>query len=430
MDKSEQLTKWELLRLLEIKLKVLDKVTNIELEKIRKDLGYSQQEMAKKVGVSFASLRRYETGEREISEKVEQKVLELMASNPRKLRVHIDYLKITFFGTTVKTIMTKVLGTEFIWYVRKKHKLHNYDTVYTSGNIIIRENEKDSRQGILVEMTGEGVREFEILLKEQDQSFVDWLSKVMNEWNGWHYTRFHSTRLDVAIDEMYQPNGKNFQLRRLLEKRQDREHKLIVTPLRKFNMQDGDKSGTDTGLTLYFGSRGTDNLYLRFYEKRYELAVKQRVDVDYILQTEGIWNRYELELGKNYTNAVFEWLDHGRTLEQVALDLLLSKFEVYDKFTDKETGKITLVPCEDFYDLFDAYSSIEVKSPEKEWSIENSMRHLQLQYGSTLKLIEILLGKQGMWDWIGEVVENAEVDEVKECHVRFERHLREIQGID
>ncbi|WP_409023111.1 replication initiation factor domain-containing protein [Enterococcus faecium] len=404
---------------------------NIELIKIRKDLGYSQQDMAEKMGISFSSLRRYETGERNIPEELNQRIKEIREELEKKIHVHIDYLKITFFGTTVKTVIEKVLGAEYSWFIRKRQKIHNYDTGYILGNIVIRENEKEARQGVLVEMTGEGVREFEILLKERGLVLVEWFSKIMNEWIGWYYTNFHSTRLDIAIDEMYNCSGKNFQLRRLLEKRQDKEHKLIVTPLRKFHVQDGDKAGENTGLTLYFGSRGTDNLYIRLYEKRYKLALDQGKSVEYILQTVGIWNRYELELGKNYTGVVFSWLDQGRTLGQVALDLFLSKFEVYDKIEDKQTGGVELVYCKDFYDLFDDYSGIEIKSPKKEWCIENSMRHLQLQYGGVLKLAEIYLGgKQNLHSWIDEIVENAEIDEEKEHQVRFERYLYEIQGIE
>lgn len=410
---------------------MLGEMKGIELERIRKDLGYSQQKMAQEMGIGLISLRRYETAEREIPEELSQRIKEIHEDLKKKLHVHIDYLKITFFGTTVKKVMTKVLGVEYIWFIRKRRKIHNYDTAYILGNIVIRENEKENRQGILLEMTGEGVREFEILLEERDMTLVEWLCKVFGVWYGWYYTDCHSTRLDLAIDEVYSSSGKNFQLRRLLEKRKDKEYQLIKTPLRKFHVQDGDKSGENTGLTLYFGSRGTDNIYLRLYEKRYELASDQGKSVACVLQTQGIWNRYELELGKKYTKLVFEWLGQGRTLEQIALDLFLSKFEVYDKIEDKVTGSVELVPCKDFYDLFDDYSSIDLKSPKKKWEIENSMRHLQLQYGGVLKLAEIYLGgKQNLHAWIDEIVENAEVDEEKERRVRFERHLYEIQGIE
>ncbi|MFD1901322.1 replication initiation factor domain-containing protein [Enterococcus termitis] len=105
-------------------------------------------------------------------------------------------------------------------------------------------------------------------------------------------------------------------------------------------------------------------MFVRFYEKRYELASKMRMNVGEVIEEYGIWNRYELELGKDYNEQVFSDYINGVPLDDIAINLLLSKFEVYDEQVDSQ-GNIELVFYKEFYEVFGSWKKVKLNKKEK-----------------------------------------------------------------
>ncbi|WP_161948343.1 replication initiation factor domain-containing protein, partial [Streptococcus suis] len=111
------------------------------------------------------------------------------------------------------------------------------------------------------------------------------------------------TRIDIAMDEMWLGYGhedEQLDLFTLVEKR--RTNEMMFDRIEGFNHIGGgsystDKNGnvtyTDNGLSIYCGSRQS-TMFFNFYEKRYELAKKERMTVDEALAVFEVWNRYEL----------------------------------------------------------------------------------------------------------------------------------------
>jgi len=171
------------------------------------------------------------------------------------------------------------------------------------------------------------------------------------------YERVHSTRIDIALDEMVDNIRGNFDLASLDEKQ---FNGLIYTTLRNYQKISASKGDNPNGLTLSWGARGTDRLFLRFYEKRYELAKKYRITVEEALAQYGIYNRYELEIGKEINPYVFERYLTGDNLADIAIDLLLSKIEVYDEW--KLSGET--VACKAWYNIFSNWKKIKITTPK------------------------------------------------------------------
>lgn len=404
-----------------------------DLKKIRKDLKKTKKDFCQFIGVPFETYRKYESGERTISDEVEKKILTAVGKSSERrrfgLHIHFDYLKLTFFDTTAKIIIEKVLRMNVKQFAYEPFKKWNYDYIYRLGRISVLESVGDNRrQGTMLEMSGQGISEFEMWLKSLDIDFADWLRRILTpswyEERG-YYSRVHSTRLDLAIDELYDSEGKNFDLYDL--QRLD-DQGLVWTPFENKLHITSNKQSEESGLTLYFGARGGDGVFMRFYEKRYELAQKRKETLTEVLENEGVWNRYELELGKKYAMYVLnDFAIKEKPLEEIAIDLLLSKIEVYDEETTSQT--VNRRYYQPFYEVFGYGQPIRVNQKKEEFSIESSMRSFQLAYQNTISLFELYLGRQGFLDWIDEMIENAEPEEAKVKHVLLEKELYD-KGIE
>jgi phage replication initiation protein len=161
------------------------------------------------------------------------------------------------------------------------------------------------------------------------------------------YSRVHSTRIDIAIDEMYNESGRNFDLKKLQEKK---VQGLIYSSLTSYKEMKTMKGEQEHGATLTFGTRGNDRVFIRLYEKRFELVNKLKLSVEDVLEEYRIYNRYELELGKEVNPHVFERYLNGECLVDIAIDILLSKLEVYEDI-ETDTG-IQRQAFNEWYDIF------------------------------------------------------------------------------
>ncbi|MGC6769521.1 replication initiation factor domain-containing protein [Enterococcus sp. LJL51] len=401
-------------------------MTGEELKKVRKRLGYSLRKFSEKVGVSKSTLSDCEKGKFNLSEEKVNQIkiaIGLPVKFGHQLHVHWDYLKFTFFDSSIEIILEHVLKIPVKYFVIEQSRKNNYERKYSCGHIVIFDRMSDSRQGILLDLTGQGVYEFEQHLEGMGLNYREWFRKILNpNWysSRGYYSRIHSTRTDIAIDEMYDPINGNFNLHEL-KKRRDRD--LIQSDFRVYREQEKKFNAESGGLTLYYGARG-GNMFVRFYEKRYELADKLRTTVDDVLQEYGIWNRYELELGKDVNEQIFDSYLAGEDLDEIAINLLLSKFEVYDEKLN-ESGSIERTYYEEFYQIFGSWKSVKINSKQEESSLEKSLRWIELQVIPTLRMIELVFGKDRFRKWLFKALDNVELSEKQKKQVLYERMIED-----
>ena len=393
-----------------------------ELLKLRKRLGQSATNFAQMIGVSRQTLSSWEKGNIALTEERTQQIRKALGFLPKMeqsdLQVSIDYLKLTFFDTTPEVIIEHVMGINPKWFVKEDRKKHNYEHWYQCGALILM-SRKDQTQGVLLDLTGEGIVQFEEYLEEQGLTLQLWLKQVLDPsfyLNNGLYSRIHSTRIDLAIDEMYQIDGSNFDLKKLQKKK---EQDLVYSPLLTYKEVKSTKGWDDNGLTLMFGARGNDRIFIRMYEKRFEMAKKLKWEVDDVLNEYGIYNRYELEIGKEINPYIFKRYLDGDSLATIAIELLLSKIEVYEK-VETNFG-IQKQPDKEWYRLFENWKIINVTSSTKESCIEKSMRWFENQVAPTLKLLDKIFGEQWVNEWILQCRRNAELTPEKEKIVQFEQ---------
>lgn len=390
-------------------------MTGKELRKLRVKFGYSLRDFGAKVGLSHQAVSNYEKGKRMISSQTEKQIngalgLSYDKKHDYDLNVHLDYLKLTFFGSTVDVIMNRVLGLEKEDFIYQVNKRNNYDGIYLSGHIQIYVSE-NIHQGILLELSGQALMELEILLQETEENLTlnEWLVTITDPlfYEAEHiFSRFNCTRLDIAIDEMYKENGKNYDLHDLKWRKEYKDGILIETSLRSSQDIESYWNDQPLGLTLYFGSPN-GNFLLRMYEKAKERAKKENRELDEVLNDYGVVNRYEMQIKEQYAEKVFDDLARGITLDQFAINLLLSKISVFEE-VKTESGKIAFQYYQPFYDVFGEWNKVKINGKNNETDFERSMNWIVSQVSGTLALFKAVFGKQWLLDWLEKIIEDRE----------------------
>ena len=248
-------------------------ISGKELKKLRKKLNYNLRDFGSKVGIDFSTIGKYEKGQRYISARTEAQIkqalgLSFESKHDYELHVHLDFLRLTFFDASLETIMNRVVGIEKTYFTFTENKLHGFDGVWQSGMIRIYSSHERLEQGIMLELTGQGLTEMESWLQELDKNFTlnEWLVMITDPdyyLKESLFSRYNCSRLDIAIDEMYKATG-NYDLHDLKWKKDHHSEKLIETQLRSSHDIESYWNDKPLGLTLYFGSPN-GNFLIRMY---------------------------------------------------------------------------------------------------------------------------------------------------------------------
>lgn len=398
-----------------------------ELKKMRKRMNYTLRDFGQKVGIDPATISRYEKGKRNISLQTEKQIktalgLLLDKKHDYELHVHLDFLRLTFFDSTPQLIMKHVVGIEEQYFHYEVNQRHGFDGIYSCGRIQIYVSEK-REQGIMLELTGQGLLEMETLLEEVDKEFTlnDWVVMITDPdyflKNG-YYSRYNCSRLDIAIDEMFKESG-NYDLHDLKWRKDHNSEKLIDTDLRSSHDIESYWHDKPLGLTLYFGS-SNGHFLLRMYEKAKERAKKENRELEDVLYDYGVVNRYEMQIREHYAETAFDELANGGTLDQFAINLLLSKISVYEE-VETASGKVAYQFCKDFYNVFGEHEKIKINGKNNETDVEKSMKWIVTQVSGTLAMLKAIYGEQWLFDWLDKIMDDISFNEKQQKVIKFEQ---------
>ena len=82
------------------------------VKKTRLAKGWTQQQVADKVGISRSLLAKFETGNRKLSDEKVEQIFDFLLTKKKKDHLDgiVDYLTIHFFSTDYEMLIEKVLG--------------------------------------------------------------------------------------------------------------------------------------------------------------------------------------------------------------------------------------------------------------------------------------------------------------------------------
>lgn len=310
-------------------------MNNQEIKILRKRLQLTQQQFAEKLDWSKSYLSMIETGKRTITKKSIEKIRKTfhLDGGFLPMEAKIDFLRVRFKIHSPSQVIKKILQMNPDVFIYKNYGFNLYTESYCFSDIFVFSNPENLDMGVMIELRGQGCREYELVLEEQEETWTTFFWRLYQSdiFGEGLIIDTKITRIDLALDEHLSLLYPNYDLFELKEKV---EQGLVDTTFRNFDFTGGIvvKSGQrlNKGLSLYFGSRQSP-FYLNFYQKDYELAKKEEISVEMARQKYGIKNRYEIRLADEKAYLFVEYLlSTGETIEWIVKELIDTAIKVYD----------------------------------------------------------------------------------------------------
>ncbi|EAE6669890.1 helix-turn-helix domain-containing protein [Listeria monocytogenes] len=308
---------------------------NQEIRVLRKRLHLTQQQFADKLNWSKSYLSMIETGKRTVTKECITRIRKIfhLEGGVLPMEAKIDFLRIRFKINSPFKVIKKILRMNSDAFIYKNYGFNHYTETYCFSDIFVFTNPENLDMGVMIELRGQGCREFELILEEQEETWTTFFWRLYQSdiFGEGLVIDTKITRIDLALDEHLSLLYPNYDLFELKEKV---EQGLVDTTFRNFDFTGGIvvKNGQliNKRLSLYFGSRQSP-FYLNFYQKDYELAKKEAISVEMARQKYGIKNRYEIRLADEKAYLFVEYfLSTGETFEWVAKELIDTAIKVYD----------------------------------------------------------------------------------------------------
>jgi Putative phage replication protein RstA len=284
--------------------------------------GVSQNKLAVSSGISRQYLNEIENGKTIPSDKIQKSLLlALERYNPDcPLEMLFDYVRIRFPTQDIQHVIEDILRLNISYMLHEDFGFYGYLEHYRFGDVFILSSPDESK-GVLLELKGQGCRQFENFLLAQGRSWYDFFRQCDME-NGVY------KRIDLAI------NDKNgiLSIPELTEKCKQEE---CISVFRTFkNYRSGElvrrDEKPDMGNTLYIGSLKSE-IYFCIYEKDYEQYVKNNIP----LEDAEIKNRFEIRLKNERACFAIQDLLNFDDADKTAFSIV----NRYLRFVDREDKK-------------------------------------------------------------------------------------------
>lgn len=293
------------------------------LKERRLDYGLSQEDVAIQMGVSRETLSRLENGSRTLTDKMYERLLDAYDRlNPDSgMTVVIDYVRIRFPTVDYIHVVEEILGINMRYMLHEEYGFYGYKEHLQYGNIFVMIQGDKEDKGTLIELRGQGSRQFEGVLKAQRRDWYDFFLQCMNE-------NAVFKRIDLAIND----SKGVLDVRELAEKCANEECDGQFRTFKCYHSGELKRAGEKLGMgyTLYIGSFSSD-LYFCIYEKDYEQYKQKGIPVDEV----AIKNRFEVRVMEDRAlHAVEDLLVH-RNIDHTVFSII----NRYVRFLDADDMK-------------------------------------------------------------------------------------------
>lgn len=381
-----------------------------EFENARLSLGLSVGDTCALVDSNKRSYARWRNKGDVPNEKFELLIetTKISKDDNKQLTASIDYLRVRFRTCQFQRIINEVMGLGNKPFISEVYSRYGYTGFESFNHINLYYAVDDDQQGTLIEMTGQGCREFEwYLINEQKRSWTDFFKKCYkfsSSFEDKHFDRkdfVRFTRIDIALDEHYSEIG-NYDLGRLNEKK---EAGLISRKAKKYRFIDGESNKKSDGKTIYFGTRQSD-VMLSFYEKDYEQCAKLKLELSTYHKLYGLKNRYEIRLNGDASNKfIFDHIHKKTDIGLEAIKVLNYQLQVFEM---KDSRRVLDI---EWYSIFGVTDVVKFEMKPKYFPIgEKEYQWYERSVAGVRKRLEIIENITGK-SRLEEIDELAEVKE-------------------
>lgn len=401
-----------------------------KLKEFRKKLKMTQKELAEKTGYGLSTIKQLEAGRDKLTVEKFRSIkrnLGLIEEKDNPLRMMIDYLRITFKSVKdLEFFIDAGLYMSVSNFTSHETGLYGYNSSLRNGNIWLfyyfDANERGNHN-ITLQLSGQGCREVELLFENTGFTWQTWLEHLF-----YFHEELHVTRLDIALDDMYLGDDRvseHFHIPDMISKMTSG---LVKT--KQFKRWDHFGGGIinnenfdapdDKGVSIYFGSPQS-SMRFNFYEKRFEIAKKEKISVEEALEIDDIYNRYEVRFGNGKAHPLVMKIIEGQDLGDIVRGIINERLSVYDGIDDKWGSYI---PDEKWYRLFGNADYLKLSVKPEPYDVMKTVRWLYYQVSNSLafvKEVDRIMNRNFLEDilQVGEVTESMQ----KQLEVLQEQYL-------
>ncbi|AXU26421.1 helix-turn-helix family protein [Clostridioides difficile CD149] len=346
------------------------------LREKRIEYGVSQNKLALSVGITREYLNKIESGKTIIKNEMKEKLIKsLERFNPElPLTMMIDYIRIRFPTTDVKNVVNNILKLKLEYMIHEDYGFYSYSEHYVIGNIFVLVSQ-DIEKGVLIELKGQGCRQFENFLLAQHRSWYDFLLDALLAGGV-------MKRMDLAINDM---TG-ILDIKELTNKCNNEECISVFRSFKSYRSGELVRKNEKIGMgnTLYIGSLKSE-VYFCIYEKDYEQYIKLDIPID----EAKIKNRFEIRLKNERAYHAAVDLLANRDAEKTAFSIINRYIRFVDKNKDK--GRSEWKTNEHWnYFIGEGREKLKLTTSPEPYNINKTLNWLSRQVAPTLKIIKKL----------------------------------------
>ena len=346
----------------------------LDLKEKRIEYGVSQNKLATSIGITREYLSKIENGKILPKNEIKEKLIEsIKRFNPESpLTMMIDYIRIRFPTTDVKHIVNDILKLKLKYMIHEDYGFYSYSEHYVIGNIFVLVSQ-DIEKGVLIELKGQGCRQYENFLLAQHRSWYDFLLDALLAGGV-------MKRMDLAINDMIGI----LDIEELTDKCNNEECISVFRSFKSYRSGELVRRNEKVGMgnTLYIGSLKSE-VYFCIYEKDYEQYVKLDIPIDEVK----IKNRFEIRLRNERAYHAAVDLLANRDAERTAFSII----NRYIRFVDREE-KISRSKWEineDWsYFIGEGREKLKLTTNPEPYDINKTLNWISRQVAPTLKVIK------------------------------------------
>ncbi|MBU5362033.1 replication initiation factor domain-containing protein [Enterococcus raffinosus] len=353
-----------------------------ELREMRLRYGVSQTKLSTLSGYSREHINRVEQGKEVPSEKMKASLIKCLEKmNPENdFELVFDYVRLRFESHDVRHICEDILRIKMKFMLYDDFAFYGYIAKYWFSEIQVMISPEEDERGILIELKGQGCREFGSLLRAQKRSWFDFFRDCEKE-------KVHYKRIDLAINDQVGVIPISY-LAEKCKKGELRSKFRSFRFLRSGNFEE-DQEDTSLGETLYLGSLKSE-IYFCFYQKNYEQMVKRNIS----LENSTFKNRYEIRLKNERAYYAIQDLltygDYERTIFGIINTYIIFLKPI--KNNPKKSWQID--PMWNQF-LGTTREKLKLTSEPQPYDITRTMAWLKKQVAPTLKMLLLIDQENG-----------------------------------
>lgn len=346
----------------------------LDLKEKRVEYGVSQNKLATSIGITREYLNKIENGKIIAKDEIKEKLIKsLERLNPESpLTMMIDYIRIRFPTTDVKYVVNEILKLKLEYMIHEDYGFYSYSEHYVIGNIFVLVSQ-DIEKGVLIELKGQGCRQYENFLLAQHRSWYDFLLDALLAGGV-------MKRMDLAINDMVGI----LDIEELTDKCNNEECISVFRSFKSYRSGELVRRNEKIGMgnTLYIGSLKSE-VYFCIYEKDYEQYVKLDIPIDEVK----IKNRFEIRLKNERAYHAAVDLLANRDAERTTFSII----NRYIRFVDREEkiGRSKWKTNEDWsYFIGEGREKLKLTTNPEPYDINKTLNWISRQVAPTLKVIK------------------------------------------